>query len=101
MENFKISFLPCCLFCSFVYFWVPNVLFNALSYYNWISWAAPENFNVATTGWITEVGLNPVTTFDLNIIGTDGPVIPFFVKLNNYLVVFLALFVILALWWTN
>lgn len=87
---------------SFVYFWIPNVLFNALTYFNWISWAAPENFNVATiTGSFTGLGLNPITSFDFNLIGTSGFAVPFFAQLNLYLGTVSALFIIAGLWWTN
>ncbi|PHH66526.1 hypothetical protein CDD81_7001 [Ophiocordyceps australis] len=27
----------------FVYFWLPNYLFQVLSYFSWVSWIAPEN----------------------------------------------------------
>ena len=33
--------------CSFVWFWVPNFLFGALRAFNWMTWIAPNNFNLA------------------------------------------------------
>ncbi|PVH13465.1 OPT family small oligopeptide transporter [Candidozyma duobushaemuli] len=88
---------------SFLYFWVPNYLFDALSTFNWISWAAPDNFNVAAiTGSQTGLGLNPITTFDWNIISYNSPlVIPFFAQINSYLGMLLGFFLIIGLWWSN
>lgn len=88
---------------SFLYFWVPDYLFQALSYFNWISWAAPNNFNVAAiTGMQSGLGLNPITTFDWNIISFSSPLkVPFFAQLNSYLGMFLGFFLIIGLWWSN
>ncbi|KAF3992122.1 hypothetical protein FT663_02439 [Candidozyma haemuli var. vulneris] len=98
----RFSFFFIVFGCSFVYFWIPNVLFSALTYFNWISWAAPDNFNVATiTGSFSGLGLNPITSFDFNIIGTSGFIVPFFAYVNNYLGIVSGLFVIAGLWWTN
>ncbi|PVH13552.1 OPT family small oligopeptide transporter [Candidozyma duobushaemuli] len=98
----RYSFFLIVFACSFVYFWVPDYLFTGLSYFNWISWAAPDNFNVAAiTGSYTGLGLNPWTSFDWNIIGTGCFITPFFAHLNAYMGSVLGLCLIAALWWKN
>lgn len=47
----------------FIYFWFPNYLFQALSYFNWITWIAPQNINLAAvTGSLGGLGVNPLPT---------------------------------------
>ncbi|CAH2352877.1 oligopeptide transporter 2 [[Candida] railenensis] len=88
---------------SFLWFWVPDYLFGALSYFNWMTWIKPESFNLAMiTGSVGGLGLNPITTFDWNIISYTTPlVVPWYTSLNVYLGTFLALPVICAVYWTN
>jgi hypothetical protein len=31
----------------FLWFWVPNTLFTAIRSFNWMTWIAPNNFNLA------------------------------------------------------
>ncbi|RDW89690.1 hypothetical protein BP6252_01722 [Coleophoma cylindrospora] len=56
-------------FCGmFVYYWFPDYIFQALSYFNWITWIAPSNLKLAIiTGSVCGLGLNPWTTFDWNV----------------------------------
>lgn len=72
---------------TFFYFWLPNYLFSALSYFNWMTWIAPNNFNLAAiTGSIAGMGINPIPTFDWSIINYVNPLYtPFFAQLNNYM----------------
>ncbi|KAF3987061.1 hypothetical protein FT663_04616 [Candidozyma haemuli var. vulneris] len=88
---------------SFVYYWVPDYLFTALSTFNWITWIAPDNFNVAViTGMQTGLGINPVSSFDWNILSWTGPLnVPFFSTLNNYIGMVIAMFCIIGVWWSN
>ncbi|CAH2352874.1 oligopeptide transporter 2 [[Candida] railenensis] len=88
---------------SFLWFWIPDYLFGALSYFNWMTWIKPDNFNLAMiTGSYKGLGLNPITTFDWNIISFNYPLIyPWYTQLNNYLGTLLALPVICAIYWTN
>ncbi|PSK37700.1 OPT family small oligopeptide transporter [Candidozyma pseudohaemuli] len=98
----RYSFFLIVFAASFFYFWIPDYLFTALSTFNWISWAAPNNLNVATiTGSQTGLGLNPITTFDWNIINNTPLAIPFFAQLNAYIGSLVGFVVIVALWWTN
>lgn len=88
---------------SFLWFWVPDYLFTALSTFNWLTWIAPDNFNLAAiTGMQSGLGLNPVSTFDWNIMSLNTPLaVPFFAQLNNYFGMVLGFFVIVGLWWSN
>lgn len=45
----------------------PGYIFQALSYFNWISWIAPTNVKLAIiTGSVCGMGLNPWPTFDVS-----------------------------------
>ncbi|TAQ89934.1 hypothetical protein B7494_g1691 [Chlorociboria aeruginascens] len=91
----------------FVYFWFPNYIFQALSFFNWLSWIAPYNINLNTVvGMNNGVGLNPFPTMDWNIMLWDSPpqdplMVPFFNTANKCMGTFLSMFVVLALWYTN
>lgn len=99
----SFSFFLVTFAASFVYFWVPDYLFTALSTFNWLSWIAPDNFNLAViTGSQTGLGLNPITTFDWNIINWQGPLnIPFFSLLNYYVGLLIGMVCIIGVWWSN
>uniref|UniRef100_A0A060T5C3 ARAD1C10934p n=1 Tax=Blastobotrys adeninivorans TaxID=409370 RepID=A0A060T5C3_BLAAD len=89
----------------FFYFWLPDYLFQALSTFNWMTWIAPDNFNLAAiTGSVSGLGLNPIPTFDWNIIYTlTTPLVtPFFSNLNLYIGGLIAGCIIIpAVYWSN
>ncbi|CAN6674941.1 oligopeptide transporter 2 [Trichomonascus vanleenenianus] len=97
---FYLSFLA-----MFVYFWFPNYLFQALSMFNWMTWISPQNFALAAiTGSVSGLGLNPIPTFDWNIIDSlMSPLsTPWFANLSNYIGVFICGAVVIpAVYWTN
>lgn len=88
---------------SFIYFWIPNYLFTALSTFNWITWIKPDNYNLATiTGSQTGLGLNPWTTFDWNVIDFISPLaVPFYSQVTGYAGLLLSFFIIIGLYWSN
>ncbi|EER36148.1 hypothetical protein CTRG_00888 [Candida tropicalis MYA-3404] len=88
---------------SFVYFWVPNYLFQALSIFNWMTWIAPTNKNLAVvTGFLGGLGLNPISTFDWNIINMSLPLnLPFYTIACQFIGSIIGFFVILGLWYSN
>ncbi|KAJ7238969.1 OPT oligopeptide transporter protein-domain-containing protein [Mycena rebaudengoi] len=96
-------FLYC--FCSmFVYFWFPDFIFQSLSYFNWMTWIAPDNVHLAAiTGSISGLGLNPLPTFDWNqfVVFVDPLIFPFFSTFNTFLGSLVTLPIIVALWYTN
>ncbi|KAH3666328.1 hypothetical protein OGAPHI_004517 [Ogataea philodendri] len=89
--------------CSFLYMWVPDYLFQALSYFNWMTWIKPDNFNLAVvTGSIAGLGLNPIASWDWNIIGYWLPLaFPFYTYLNMMIGMFIGFFVIIGLYYSN
>ncbi|KAK9370589.1 OPT oligopeptide transporter protein-domain-containing protein [Lipomyces kononenkoae] len=88
---------------SFVYFWIPDYLFEALSTFNWMTWISPKNFTLAiVTGSSLGLGFNPWTTFDWNVANFNNALsVPFYSTLNQFLGMFLGGFVILALYYSN
>ncbi|GMG26490.1 unnamed protein product [Ambrosiozyma monospora] len=87
----------------FIYYWIPAYLFEAIGYFSWMTWIAPENFNLAAvSGTQFGLGFNPLPTFDWNIIRTSSPlVIPFYNTMTNYCGAFLSGLCILAMYYTN
>ncbi|KAK7738441.1 oligopeptide transporter 6 [Diatrype stigma] len=75
----RYRFFVICTTLMFVWFWVPNFLFQALRSFNWMTWIAPENFALGMiTGFWGGMGFNPVATFDWNVSGSGSLVTPFF-----------------------
>jgi hypothetical protein len=72
-----------------------------------MSWIAPNNVNLnAVVGMNNGLGLNPFPTFDWNILLWDSPpqdplIVPFFNTFNKFIGSFLAVLVILGVWYTN
>lgn len=88
----------------FIYFWLPNYLFQALSTFNWTTWIKPSNFDLAmVTGTVSGLGLNPWTTFDWNVIAfvADPLAVPWLTIWNLYLGAFVGLFIILGIFYSN
>jgi hypothetical protein len=56
-----------CFGAMFIYFWFPGYIVQAMSYFNWMTWIAPDNVNLAAvTGSVGGLGLNPFPTWDWN-----------------------------------
>lgn len=88
---------------SFLYFWIPTYLFNALSIFSWMNWIKPNNFNLsAITGFNSGLGLNPIPTFDWNNLNFNYALtIPFYSYVNQYIGSLIAFFCIVAVYWSN
>ncbi|VVT58648.1 uncharacterized protein SAPINGB_P006314 [Magnusiomyces paraingens] len=100
----KYKFFLIVFSAAFLYFWLPNYLFAALSTFNWMTWIAPNNFNLATiTGSIGGLGINPIASFDWTVINYNSPLtIPFYSFLNQYIGTLIAGCVLIpAVFWTN
>lgn len=99
----RYRFFFICFAGMFCYFWLPNYLFEALSYFNWMNWISPDNFNLATvSGSLYGLGLNPIPTFDWNIIDFNFALtIPFYSQCNQIIGSFIAFFAILGVYYTN
>lgn len=99
MRYFLYTF--CGMFC---YFWFPNFIFQALSYFNWMTWISPNNPTLAAiTGGVSGLGFNPIPTFDWNQVTVlvDPLINPFFSVFNNFLGAMLTFPIIAAIWYTN
>ena len=79
----RIRWFMYCFAAMFIYFWFPNYILRAMSYFNWITWIAPENVKLAAiAGSVTGLGLNPLPTLDWNqfVVHTNPLINPFFVS---------------------
>ena len=93
-----------CFGAMFVYFWFPNYIIQATSYFNWMTWIAPDNVTLAAvTGTVGGLGLNPFPTWDWNQLTVAGdPLInPFYSIFNGFLGTLITAPIILAIWYTN
>lgn len=99
----RYSFFYVVFFLSFIYNWFPSYIFTALSTFNWPTWINPALVHLNNvTGFKAGLGLNPLPTFDWNILDSAGCLtFPFYTYANQYLGSVLALFVILIVYYTN
>jgi OPT family small oligopeptide transporter len=100
----RLKFFGWAFVLMFAYFWLPNYLVAAMSYFSWMVWIAPENPDLARiTGGSTGLGLNPLPTFDWNIVTyqVDPLTVPFFSTFNLFLGTFFSMFIIIGLYYTN
>ncbi|KAK9460478.1 OPT oligopeptide transporter protein-domain-containing protein [Lipomyces oligophaga] len=91
------------LAASFIYFFIPDYLFQALSTFNWMTWIAPQNKNLAfVTGYKIGFGFNPIASFDWSVINYATPlVLPFFTTANQFAGTCVAGLTLLILFYTN
>jgi hypothetical protein len=88
----------------FVYSWFPSYIIQAMSYFSWMTWIAPDNVNLAAvTGTFGGLGLNPLPTLDWYRItaATDPLINPFYSIFNGFLGMLITAPIILAIWYTN
>ena len=58
----RLKFFLICFTCSFLYYFFPGFIFQALSYFNWICWIVPGNVVVNQLfGQIQGLGFSPIT----------------------------------------
>ncbi|KAJ7624592.1 OPT-domain-containing protein [Roridomyces roridus] len=106
-NGWKISRMRWFLYCfgaMFVYFWFPDYIFQALSYFNWMTWIAPNNVHLAAiTGAVSGLGFNPIPTFDWNqlVYFLDPLIYPFYSTFNSFLGTLITFPMIVALWYSN
>ncbi|KAJ7140663.1 OPT-domain-containing protein [Mycena epipterygia] len=106
-NGWKISRMRWFCYCfgsMFVYFWFPDFIFQALSYFNWMTWIAPDNISLAAiTGSVSGLGLNPIPTLDWNqlVYVVDPLIYPFYSTFNTFLGTLITLPIIVAIWYSN
>ncbi|WVW80593.1 OPT family small oligopeptide transporter [Kwoniella bestiolae CBS 10118] len=100
MKLFAVAFAA-----MFVWFWFPGFLFTALSSFNWISWISPNNVSLNNiVGFNNGLGVNPWPTFDFNVLTAydfNPLVVPAFGTINQFIGMVIALFMIVAWYWSN
>ncbi|KAF8706824.1 OPT oligopeptide transporter protein, partial [Rhizoctonia solani] len=107
VNGWKISQMRFFLYAfggMFVYFWFPNYIIGAMSYFSWIAWIKPESaILAAVAGTNTGLGLNPLPTFDWNVVEASiQPLIsPFFATFNNFIGMLTTFPIVLSIWLTN
>ncbi|PYH89621.1 OPT oligopeptide transporter family [Aspergillus ellipticus CBS 707.79] len=101
----RFRFFMYCFGGMFFYYWFPGYIFQALSYFNWINWISPENVTLAIVcGTITGMGLNPLPTFDWNIVYAlyDPIIFPFYSLANVAMGTIIGgFFIIIPLYYKN
>jgi OPT family small oligopeptide transporter len=100
----RMRWFTYCFVAMFVYFWFPNYLVAAMSYFNWTTWIAPDNVHLAAiTGTYGGLGLNPFPTWDWNqcVVVGDPLINPFYSIFNSFLGSLFTFPVVLVIWYTN
>ena len=100
----RMRWFTYCFVAMFIYFWFPNYLVAAMSYFNWTTWIAPDNVHLAAvTGTYGGLGLNPLPTWDWNqcIVAGDPLINPFYSTFNSFLGMLFTLPIVLVIWYTN
>ncbi|KAK9452460.1 OPT oligopeptide transporter protein-domain-containing protein [Dipodascopsis uninucleata] len=87
----------------FLFFWLPNYFFTALSTFNWLTWIAPNNVKLAyVTGSRSGIGFNPWTTFDWSVFNYTTPlVLPFHTVANRFFGALLGGLAVIGMYWSN
>lgn len=103
ITRYKFFFLI--FFMAFLYFWIPSYLWTATSVWNWMTWIAPNNADLAiVTGQVNGMGYNPISTFDWSTIkglGFSPILLPLYTTVNQYIGMFISGLFILAVFYTN
>ncbi|KAH9812148.1 putative oligopeptide transporter [Melampsora americana] len=98
----QMRFFCICGITYGIYFILPDVFFQSLSFFNWTTWIAPENAKLAMiTGTVTGLGLNPFPTLDWNFMELDPIVTPLWSIMNHYIGAIGALIGIAILYFKN
>lgn len=68
-----------------------------------MTWIKPSNINLANiTGGVTGLGINPISSFDWNVISYNSPLVyPFWSYLTQYLGCILAALIVIAVYYSN
>lgn len=100
----RLKFFAITCVGMFAWFWLPNSLFAALTYFSWMTWISPNNKPLT---WITGsqhgLGMNPFPTFDWNLLTfwVDPLMVPFFTTFNLAMGITLGFLIISGMYFTN
>lgn len=96
------EFFGVILLASFTWFWVTNYLFQALSFFDWPAWIAPQNVHLqAITGCMNGLAFNPINTFDWNYVTALAIVTPLFAQIMSVIGAILSMCALIGMWYTN
>jgi OPT family small oligopeptide transporter len=82
----RYRFFIICFWAMFVWYWIPNYIFQPLALFNWPTWISPSNVKLAIImGSTCGLGLNPLPTLDWNVSTYFGdPIVtPLYTLANN------------------
>jgi hypothetical protein len=98
----RYRFFMLVFLAMFLWYWIPTTLFTPLHAFNWMTWIAPDNFNLGMiTGFYGGMGFNPIATFDWNVSGTGHLVTPWWSAIQQYGARVLSGLIIIGTYWTN
>ncbi|KAJ6443803.1 OPT oligopeptide transporter family [Purpureocillium lavendulum] len=82
----RYRFFAICFVGMFIWFWIPNYLFQAIALFNWPTWISPGNVQLALImGSTCGLGINPLSSLDWNVATHHGdPIVTPFFSLMNY-----------------
>ncbi|ORX34771.1 oligopeptide transporter 2 [Kockovaella imperatae] len=89
--------------CVFiVWYWIPNDFLQAIRYFNWMTWIAPNNFKLGLiTGSWGGMGFNPISSLDPLTSGSGTMNAPFFAQLQQYVMRVIAGIILIAMYFAN
>ena len=98
----RYRFFLMCGVAMYIWFWVPNFLFQALHAFNWMTWIAPQNLTLAIiTGFYGGMGFNPLATFDWNVSGSGFLTTPFWSAMQTASGQVIAGLIMIGLYFSN
>lgn len=98
----EVEFFWIFAWISFGWYWITDFVFMALSVFTWPTWIAPENIDLqAICGYSTGLGLNPITTFDFNVITFTTLYTPYASFMTYYFGMLIGMIAIIILWYNN
>ncbi|KAL7920198.1 OPT superfamily oligopeptide transporter [Trichoderma austrokoningii] len=82
----RYRFFLICFAAMFVWYWIPNYVFQPFTLFNWPTWFSPGNVKLALImGSTCGLGLNPLPTLDWNVSTYFGdPIVTPLFTLVNY-----------------
>lgn len=82
----RYRFFLFCFWAMFVWYWIPNYIFQPFALFNWPTWISPSNVKLALImGSTCGLGLNPLPTLDWNVSTYFGdPIVTPLFTLVNY-----------------
>ncbi|UKZ88747.1 uncharacterized protein TrAFT101_004485 [Trichoderma asperellum] len=82
----RYRFFLFCFWAMFVWYWIPNYIFQPFTLFNWPTWFSPSNVKLALImGSTCGLGLNPLPTLDWNVSTYFGdPIVTPLFTLVNY-----------------